>query len=595
MSKLLEPEFLRRFKTLNHKNRKALLLTVGTAALFCPHIAYSEPVLVNGNDKTAWTSDGVSVGGNTTNKLSEVVSNARVPTDLSSSVARLNSAIKTHVTTPDKTNKQNLENAITSYNDAVAALEGSGAAAAGIPSFIVNDTTILIATKNQADQRLVVVDSKSLLINIADRATLVISGNFFNGRGDNPQRDCDSTNTARKGCGGALHVSSGAAFVQNGAGKLIFRANKSADDGGAVFNKGSISFGSGVSFLENSTSTWGGAVNNFSSGTILFGDDASFIRNAKSGRGGAIRNDGMIVFADNAFFDQNASADKGGAIYNTESGKITFGDGTTFTKNNNYNRYNRGGAIYNEGKMTFGKSARFSQNSADSYSGAIYNDRKGQLTFEEGAIFENNVAWNGGAISNYGTIVVGDNAMFNENVSNSHLGGAIFSNSGTITFGNNATFKGNTAYQGGAINLNSDGTIQFGDNATFANNKADYAGAIATFGTTTFGSGATFINNESKVSDTINGVVDNAGTLTLGSGARFINNKSTGNNVLGGAISNRATLILKTDANGQATQFFGNRDSTGLSSIFFEQGSLAVVGDGIVDMLDPMQRINNKD
>lgn len=130
----------------------------------------------------------------------------------------------------------------------------------------------------------------------------------------------------------------------------------------------------------------------------------------------------------------------GGAIYNRD-GTLTIG-GSNFS--DNLAEY-FGGAIYNNGKLGISNSV-FSDNLADEDGGAIYNSN-GTLNISD-SIFSDNSAAIGGAIRNReGTLSISDSA-FSHNSADS-AGGAI-DNEGELSI-SSSTFSNNSAEYGGAI------------------------------------------------------------------------------------------------------------------------------------------------
>lgn len=585
---MIKRKFGQRFKTISSKHRVALLLTAASATLLCSHIGYSAPVTLGENDKPVWEEGGITINGATASKLTEISSNADVSTSVSEAAKNLKTLIDTYVTTPDEANKTNFEGAVKAYNGTIATAQGSGASANGLPTIVFNNDTPLAATAGTADQRFGIAASKIASFNIADGTTLTISG------GKLPAR----TN-------GMLNIASQGVFAQTGNGALVFSDNTATngnyDMGAAIYNMGVASFDGAVSFINNRSIT-AGAI--FNSGMLLFNGDANFKGNQSERNGGAVINGGVMVFGGKATFESN-TANYVAGIYNGQTGTIVFNSDAIF--NNNTATYFNVGALQNDGKVVFAGKTTFDGNHAETDAGAIYNSNTGVIYFKGDTLFNNNDSAKGigGAIYNLGgTVIFSDNAAFENNKANRSYSGAIYS-SGVLTLGDNATFKGNFGPQSGAIsntiNGGSRGVVTIGDNATFENNKGGFGGAIVNFFQATIGTGATFINNvtdsnlnneTSSANENTGSAIENVGEFTIGSGARFINNKSTSSRGSGGAIDigRSGTMTLLTDANGKATQFFGNTHNSKPGSIYLNGGTLNVKGNGIIDMLDPMAR-----
>eukprot|EP00903_Cladosiphon_okamuranus_P014210 g13202.t1 len=202
--------------------------------------------------------------------------------------------------------------------------------------------------------------------------------------------------------------------------------------GGAVHNKGMLTFESDVIFESNEVTTEeaeevgrGGAISNTGSGTIMFKGSLSMENNNAdgffNGDGGAIYNRGDIVVDGESSFVTNRAAD-GGAIHQTGIGSMTFNGMATFI--NNDARDYRGGAIYNEGVMNFNAGSVFDTNNAygsgdGGDGGAIYNTDGGEITLDGPNKFEGNNGYRGGAIFNddepVATITFPDDTLFIDN------------------------------------------------------------------------------------------------------------------------------------------------------------------------------------
>ncbi|MBI4814316.1 MAG: Ig-like domain-containing protein [Methanobacterium sp.] len=254
----------------------------------------------------------------------------------------------------------------------------------------------------------------------------------------------------------------------------IFEYN-SADYGGAIVNLGDLTLNN--SNFSNNKALTGGAI--FNQGNLLI-KGTNFNQNSLNGKdfasGGAIYNlANLTVF--NSTFDSN-SAFMGGAISN--DGNTTI-NSCQFI-NNIVNSTNStipcsGGAIYNSEGTLIVNSSKFTGNTA-------------QSSFSDNLYF-------GGAISNMGDTLALRNCEFVNNVADS--GGAI-SNSAYLII-KNCNFSGNTAisgtediaYDGGAIS--NYGTSNVYD-SIFTDNSADMGGAISNWvDSTFFASGSTFKRN----------------------------------------------------------------------------------------------------
>ena len=148
---------------------------------------------------------------------------------------------------------------------------------------------------------------------------------------------------------------------------------------------------------------------------------------------------------------------------------------------------------------TIESEANFSELTSSEFGGAISN--AGTLTVGNNTTFDGNKAQIGGAISNNGTLgnavaTIGDNVTFSNNTSE-HQGGAIHNQKADLTIGDDAKFTGNKSELvgsagGGAIYVDTDGSkaasVTLGDRAIFEKNSAkNSGGAIYVYSADSFG------------------------------------------------------------------------------------------------------------
>ncbi|MGH3148571.1 MAG: hypothetical protein ACRDTR_22565, partial [Rubrobacter sp.] len=148
-----------------------------------------------------------------------------------------------------------------------------------------------------------------------------------------------------------------------------------ADDGGGVFNEGTLTL-RGVVVSNNTADGWGGGVANVSGATLTVEDSA-----VSANKGGGIENDGTLTVKSSSFSDND-----GGGIDNGGNATVV---GSKYVEN-------RGSGIANGGQMTV-RDSTFSRNNTDGWGGAISNDFA-DLTVV-GSTFSGNTADSGGAIS----------------------------------------------------------------------------------------------------------------------------------------------------------------------------------------------------
>jgi len=300
---------------------------------------------------------------------------------------------------------------------------------------------------------------------------------------------------------------------------IINGATKDRDDGGAIYNAGTL-------MITNSTLS----------------------NNNSEDEGGAIYSVGTLAITDSTLSSNNGGS-YGGAIYNV--GTLTITDSTL--SNNKGGSY--GGVIYHEGTLTIRSSILSDNNGYEG--GVIYNNGKGTLTIMNSTLSNNNSDNNGGAIYNYSesAITITD-STFSNNTSDDY-GGAIYNYEGTLTI-TNSMFSSNSGEYGGAIYNDDDGfTIT---NSTFSGNTSYDGGAIYNGYTLTI-TNSTFSNNNMRESSGYGGGIDNSGTLMI------TNSTLSGNTGgdYGGAFYNSGTLniVFSTIAGNQASSGGGIYNAEG--------------------------------
>ena len=177
--------------------------------------------------------------------------------------------------------------------------------------------------------------------------------------------------------------------------------------------------------------------------------------------GGAIVNwEGTLTISGSSFSD-NLAEYYGGAIYN--NGELGISD-SSFSDNL---ADKDGGAISNGGELSIVNSA-FSDNLADEDGGAIINWRDGELDIVNSS-FSHNSAGTAGAIRNFGELNIGSSA-FSHNSADAG-GGAIANRGGELSIGS-SSFSHNSSNRGGAIYNWDDGDLRI-TNSSFSHNSAD--------------------------------------------------------------------------------------------------------------------------
>ena len=331
--------------------------------------------------------------------------------------------------------------------------------------------------------------------------------------------------------------------------------------------------------------------------------------NGNTEKGGAIYNDGSLNFISSQISDSNASV--GGAIYNT--GILTISSGSTLDGNT---ATTLGGAVYNEGTAVADQ-AIFTNNKVTTASyynpgvnsnggAAIFTAEGSSLDIDQSSFTGNSAPHDtfayftsGGAIYVYraATTTI-DDCTFENN--DAGLGGAIifegFSQDGIAL--SNSRFTNNSAWQGGAVNVNEFvGNLVMTGN-TFTENKAvgpnlggsspdsnpASAGAISvgtmsTTGTTVEISDSDFIGNTA-----VNGgaVVVNENTEVAIQNCSFIAN----------VVSNSASAISSSGkVNINESRFKQNKGSLG--TLYLYQSEYSVTNCNFTNNDDPWGEILN--
>ncbi len=244
-----------------------------------------------------------------------------------------------------------------------------------------------------------------------------------------------------------------------------------SNGGGAIF-MGSVSTNDiyNTTFTGNQSATNGGAISmrfvqgdNTNAGNNIDGTidilDSTFTSNVATDKGGAIyntfhndKNDDGYAYFGNSTFDKNI-ADQGGAIYNETFGNVDPVGGVLWLENVAFTgntATTEGGAIYNNGDMTFAGTNSFSGNTAADVANDIYN--AGTLTLADGSTTTID-----GGITGDGTLNIASGATFNLGTASVTQGTMVLN--GTL----NATLKDadNFAFFVVGDEFNGDGTLNF--------------------------------------------------------------------------------------------------------------------------------------
>ncbi len=381
------------------------------------------------------------------------------------------------------------------------------------------------------------------------------------------------TNSAKM-YGGAVY------FASNGMGYAIafstFVGN-SAGSGGAIYQGGgkvdNVVFSSNTATFVSGTTGNGGAIYNTASSTITGSafttNIASGTSNLSTGLGGAIYNNSALAICDSVFMNNQATA-YGGAIYHvvTATTNVLSVTDSAFISNSALN----GGALWNNNSANSiinVSSSNFTQNSASSNGGAIYNS--GLLNLNYGNTFSSNTAVNGGSIYNTRTINI-DTNEFSYNISSSS-GGAVY-NTGLITI-DYSLFANNTATgSGGAIyhvTTSATNILSITD-SDFISNSALNGGALWNNNSANSIINVSSVNFIKNSASSSGGAIYNSGTLNLDSEIIFSSNTA----LSGGAVYNTRTIT----SNGS---LFYNNSATGNGGAIYSSGGTVNINAGVFE------------
>ena len=265
-----------------------------------------------------------------------------------------------------------------------------------------------------------------------------------------------SGNESNGGVGGSIYNASGATLsVSNST-----FSGDSARDGASIYNAGSAT-------IQDSTFDATGEVGNgvlYNVGTLVV-DNTQFNGGSTASMGGALYNAGTADVS-NSTFDGTAALN-GGAIYNAANGTLRLADSDFANVSASF-----GGAIYNAGNATV-DGGSFVGAAANERGGAFYNAGTATIT---DSLFDGASATLGGAIYNSS-----DMRLYCVEIvrSEAERGAAIYSTGG-LTVSNSLIAKNVATGRGGAIYNVGTATLT---NATIADNQAADGAGLYNVGT----------------------------------------------------------------------------------------------------------------
>ena len=288
-------------------------------------------------------------------------------------------------------------------------------------------------------------------------------------------------NTSVYGMGGAIYMNGSSHDIISS--NISFIDNTAPVGGAMALANGSYQVYGNLSFISNTATSHGGAIDildgqHIISGTILFANNS-----VSSGFGGAVctSSGSHNISGDLIFINNSVLAGIGGAI------AFLFGSDNYFSGNISFvkNTAEQGGAMFlNSGSLNISGDVSFTENSARTYGGAIAlfgdnNSISGNISFYHNVAF----SYGGAVLLSGGNHSLSGLFAFTNNTVTNGSGGAIsiFSNS---HISGNISFVGNSAAgEGGAVAVvGVDIVVDMTGTQSFVKNSALRGGAIALLG-----------------------------------------------------------------------------------------------------------------
>ena len=333
-----------------------------------------------------------------------------------------------------------------------------------------------------------------------------------------------------------------------------FNSN-SANDGGAIFNVGSLAI-SNSTFTNNTAQRTGGAIANVSDtkqkvNANLTVQNSNFYNNQSDMAGGAIYTDSSLTVKNSNFYnnrtnktvsDENSKGNEessglgGGAIFSL-IGDLNIEEASFANNETNGN----GGAIYSFVGTQSIKNSDFIGNKAEQDGGAIYalslDNSQETTTITDSNFINNTAVKNGGAISLENTQA------------------SIIAKNKDVTFSGNTAEKGNDIYQNKSItNIYAEDGRRITFNGGIAGNGTiNTKGTILLNGAVTPDAGALAVNvNSGTIKPSSENYLDGT-DLTLAEGSTLdLRNGKLGAMNLNSLTSNNGNLKLDVDVTSEA-------------------------------------------
>ena len=247
-------------------------------------------------------------------------------------------------------------------------------------------------------------------------------------------------------------------------------------------------------------------------------DGSNFKYSSAFNEGGAVYVAGNNAIISNSMFTLNNATQYGGAVY--VAGNNTNIAGTTFFKCSVI-RMN-GGSLYVKGLNTTISNSNFTQNSANGTNargGSI--EIQGNGTKVLSTIFDQCIAYDGGAIYVTGTDAVIDNSSFTRCAARINGGALYVAGDNAIISDSNFEYNNGTNY-GGSIYIEGDNTLIIGNHFERCSVVNYYGGALYVAGLNTTIAHSNFTLNSANGTDARGGSIDIQGDDTTISCCNFI-------------------------------------------------------------------------
>ncbi len=210
-----------------------------------------------------------------------------------------------------------------------------------------------------------------------------------------------------------------------------------ADNGGAIYNDGTLTLFDPVSIYSNTATINGGGIYNTISGTLNLTDDGS--------------NAGL-------FIQNNTASQNGGGIYNAG----TFNSVGVEAPSSNTASNGNGGGIYNTGNVTVHNGLLALNTAPNGDGGGIYSTGTGVLNFTNYFVGFNHADGDGGGIYNVDGALSLNHSLIRDNVIGG-TGGGIYNSGGTFDLHNSVIYSNTAVITDGGVSISGTNSLTFDD------------------------------------------------------------------------------------------------------------------------------------